>query len=56
MDAAMDTEGIFFWLIPQRRCKVQITLDLSVQGALPAGGGQALGDGYFFMVTYKHTD
>lgn len=53
----MATEGKFFWLIPWRGCKVQITmLDLpvcsgvSVQRALPAGGGQALGDQYFFMV------
>lgn len=56
MDAAVATEGKFFWLISWRGRKVQITaLDLPVcsvfaQRALPAGGGQALGDEYFFTV------
>lgn len=50
MDAALATEGIFFWLILSRGCKVQVTLSQSGQRALPAVGGQDLGDGYFFMV------
>lgn len=50
MDAAVATEGIYFWLIPWRGRKVKITtLELCVQKSLPAGGRQALGDGYCFM-------
>lgn len=46
----MATEGIYFWLIPWRGRKVKITaLELSAQKARPAGGRQALGDGYCFM-------